>query len=234
MRLHRFYIDKPIAQETFDITDRELIHQWRSIFRYNVGSQVVLFDGSGVDYLCVITSLRNLGGTVSVIKKVKTADTSLRKNIWLCLALIKKDNFELAVQKAVELGVNHIVPIVCEHSEKRKLRLDRMKKIAIEASEQSGRGDIPVVHEVTIIPDLFASGVLPQEKIAMHPSGIPFKQYRDSTNAASIATFVGPEGGFGEKEIALFKSYNMPIVSLGTQILRAETAAIAVASLLLL
>jgi 16S rRNA (uracil1498-N3)-methyltransferase len=234
MRFHRFYINNTIFHDTFDVTDRDLVHQWKSVFRYNVGSQVILFDGSGTDYLCMITSLRNLGATVSIIKKIKTEESTPRKNIWLCMAMVKKDNFELVAQKATELGVNHIVPIICEHSEKRKLKMDRMQKIAIEASEQSGRGDIPVIHEAVTIPELFQSGVLPQEKIAFHPSGIPFKQYRDSISAVSFAAFIGPEGGFSEKEIALFKSYNIPIVSLGTLVLRAETAAIAVASLLLL
>lgn len=233
MRFQRFYINSTIFHDTFDITDRDLVHQWRSVFRYNVGSQVILFDGSGTDYLCMITSLRNLGATVSVVNK-KKAETTPRKNVWLCVALIKKDNFELLTQKATELGVNHVVPVICEHSEKRRLNMDRMKKIAIEASEQSGRGDIPVIHEITKIPDLFVTGMLPQEKIVFHPSGIPFKQYRDSTNAVSFGAFIGPEGGFSDKEITLFKSYNIPIVSLGTQILRAETAAIAVASLLLI
>ncbi|MDO8261165.1 MAG: RsmE family RNA methyltransferase, partial [Candidatus Magasanikbacteria bacterium] len=177
MRFHRFYVNNTIFHDTFDITDRDLIHQWRSVFRYNVGSQVILFDGSGTDYLCMITSLRNLGATVSIIKKTKLEETMPRKNVWLCVALIKKDNFELMVEKATELGVNHIVPVICEHSEKRKLKMDRMQKIAIESSEQSGRGDIPVIHEITTIKDLFESGVLPQEKIVFHPSGISFKQY---------------------------------------------------------
>lgn len=250
MRFHRFYINNTIFHDTFDVTDKNLVHQWKSVFRYNVGSQVILFDGSGTDYLCMITSLRNLGATVSIIKKTKIEELSLRKNIWLCMAMVKKDNFELVAQKATELGVNHIVPIFCEHSEKRKLNMERMQRIAIEASEQSGRGDIPVIHEDVTIPELFQSGILPQEKIVFHPirtdgpegptsngagpTGIPFKQYRDSTNAVSFATFIGPEGGFSDKEITLFRSYNIPIVSLGTQILRAETAAIAVASLLLL
>ncbi len=234
MRFHRFYVKNTIFHDTFDVGDRELVHQWRSVFRYNVGSQVILFDGSGTDYLCMITSLRNLGATVSIIKKTKMEEMTPRKNIWLCVALIKKDNFELLVQKATELGVNHIVPIICEHSEKRKLKLDRMQKITIEASEQSGRSDIPEIHEIITIRDLFQGGMLPQEKIVFDKSGISFKQYINSTNQASFAAFIGPEGGFSDKEIALFKSYNMPIVSLGTQILRTETAAIAVASLLLL
>lgn len=234
MRLHRFFIYKPIVDDNFDIVDKDLVHQWKSVFRYNVGSQVILFDGSGIDYLCIISSIRNLGASVNVLKKHKTPDIATRKNIWLCMALIKKDNFDMVVQKATELGVTNILPILCEHSEKRKLNIDRMKKITIEASEQSGRGDIPTIHQATTIEDLYKSGILPQEKIAFHPTGISFKQFINSTNQISFAVFIGPEGGFSDKEIEFFRSFNANIVSLGTQILRAETAGIAVSSLFLI
>ena len=234
MRLHRFFIQTPITENTFDITDKELVHQWKHVFRYNVGSQVVLFDGSGADFLCLISSLRNLGATVEVLQKKPTADITQRKNIWLCVALLKKDNFDLVVQKATELGVSNILPVLCEHSEKRKLNLERMQKIAIEATEQSGRGDIPVIHPPQTLAEIFQTGILPQEKVVFDPCGVPFKQYLASTSQVSFALFVGPEGGFSEKEIVFLRSYNVPVVSLGTQILRAETAAIAVSSLFLL
>lgn len=239
MRLHRFFVHTPISSDTFDISDKDLVHQWKHVFRYNVGSQVILFDGSGVDYQCMISSLRNLGATVEVVKKIQPLPEATigKKSVWLCMALIKKDNFEWVVQKATELGVSHIVPILCEHSEKRKLNMERMEKIAIESSEQSGRGDIPVIHLATTISDLFESGVLPQEKLVFHTDisgAITFKQYINSTDQASFAVFIGPEGGFSDKEISFFKSYNMPVVFLGRQILRAETAGIAVSSLFLL
>jgi 16S rRNA (uracil1498-N3)-methyltransferase len=233
MRFHRFYTKIPISNDTFDITDRDLIHQWRSVFRYNVGGQVVMFDGSGTDYFCMISSLRPAGATLMVVSK-KRIDIPNKKNIWLCVGLIKKDNFELVVGKAVELGVNHVVPILCERSEKRKINPTRLEKIIIESTEQSGRGDLLSVEKIMTIQEVFDSGILPQEKVAMHPSGISFKQYKDSTNQASFAVFVGPEGGFSDKEIALFQKYNMPVVSLGSTILRAETANIAVASLFLI
>lgn len=232
MRLHRFHLSTPIEKEVFDITDRDIVHQWKSVFRYNVGSQVILFDGSGTDYLCLITSIRNLGATVSVLKKKSVED--LPKNIYLCVALIKKDNFELVVQKATEIGVNHIIPVICEHSEKRKLNMDRMRKIAKESSEQSGRGNIPTIHEITKIPQLFSSGVLPQEKVVFDLTGVPFRQWWNTVTQPSIACFVGPEGGFTPAEINLFRSYNVPVVTLGNRILRAETASLAVSSLLLL
>ena len=233
MRFHRFYTDIPISSDTFDVNNKDLIHQWRSVFRYNVGGQVIMFDGSGTDYFCMISSLRPTGATLMVVSK-KVIDFSTRKNLWLCVGLIKKDNFELVVEKAVELGVSHIVPIICERSEKRKLNFERLKKIIIESTEQSGRGDLLSVEKIMTTQEVLDTGILPQEKVVMHPSGISFKQYKDSTNQFSFGVFVGPEGGFSDKEIALFKKYNMPVVSLGTQILRAETANIAVASLFLI
>ncbi len=234
MRFHRFYLQTPITEKTFDINDRDLVHQWKHVFRYNVGSQVVLFDGSGTDYLCLISAMRNLGATVEILEKHQTADISQRKNIWLCSALLKKDNFDLVVQKATEIGVSNILPVLCEHSEKRKLNLERMRKIAIEATEQSGRGDIPIIHLSQTLVEIFQTGTLPQEKVFFDKSGVPFNQYRAGTNQVSFALFVGPEGGFSEKEISFLRGYNMPAVSLGPQILRSETAVIAVASLFLL
>jgi 16S rRNA (uracil1498-N3)-methyltransferase len=239
MRLHRFFINQNIAEifeqkDSFDIADRDLVHQWKNVFRYNVGSQVILFDGGGSDYLCIILSLRNSGATVQILKRHKTADKTARKNVWLCAALLKKDNFDLVLQKATEIGVSNIVPLLCERSEKRKLNLERMKKIAVEAGEQSGRGDIPVVHPPMTLAEIFQTEILPQGKVIFDPSGISFREYINSANQNPLAVFIGPEGGFSEKEIAIFKSHDAQIVSLGPQILRAETAAIAVASLLLL
>jgi 16S rRNA (uracil1498-N3)-methyltransferase len=181
----------------------------------------------------MITSLRNLGATVEVIENKEIS--MKRNNVFLCMALVKKDNFELIAQKVTEIGVTHIVPILCEHSEKRKLNFERLNKIVLEASEQSGRGDIPTIHEVMKIEEVFKKGILPQEKIVLHPEGDTLKKYLSGLHEAkSFAVFVGPEGGFTPKELELLKSYNVPIVSLGSQILRAETAAIAISSLLIL
>ena len=155
--------------------------------------------------------------------------------IWLCQALIKKDNFEMVTQKVVEIGVSVIVPILAERSEKKKVNMERLKKIAVEASEQSGRADVPEIFEETTLVDLFESGALPPDKIALDLTGIDFHKFVSGLNpVGAIAVFVGPEGGWSEKEIEFFKQHNVSILSLGSQILRAETASIAISSLLLL
>lgn len=235
MRLHRFYISERISEteKTIHIQDRDLIHQWRKVFRYNVGSQVIVFDGSGIECRAVIAKVSPSEAELSVLETKEVPAPT--KNIWLCLSVIKKDNFEFVVQKAVELGVTHIVPVLGERSEKKKLNIERLEKIVREATEQSGRGELMKIHELTTLPKLFESGILPQEKIFFHPEYPPVQQYISAQSAQySHAYFIGPEGGFSEEEIELFKQYNVAGFSLGPRILRAETAAIAVAALFLI
>ncbi len=233
MRVHRFYVNTPVSGRKFDITDREMLHQWKSVFRYNVGSQVIIFDGSGTDYLCMITSLRNLGATLEIIEKLDGGGKA-KRNLWLCLGIIKKDNFELVVEKATELGVSHIVPILCERSEKKNLNMERLKKITIEASEQSGRGDIPAIHDIVSLHDLLSSDVLPSSALVLDLDGSYVKDMITPEEPKTLAIFIGPEGGWSENELSMFLLANILKVSLGSQVLRAETAAISASSLLLL
>ena len=233
MRLHRFYLSTPISLDTFDITDRDLVHQWRTVFRYNVGSQVILFDGTGVDYLVMITSLRNLGATIEVVQK-KNNKRKPKIELTICVGLIKKDNFELVVQKVTELGVSRIIPVLCERSEKKNINIERLQKIVIESSEQSGRCDLAVIHEIIELSDLLQRGTLPENKIVLHPDGQYIGDMLQAKTPTDLAVFIGPEGGFSDRELKEFAEHNIPSISLGPQILRAETASIAVASLLLL
>ncbi len=232
MRLHRFYTRAPITKDIFDIADRELVSQWKNVFRYNVGSQVILFDGFGEDYLCLISSLRNLGATVSVVRKMKGKEKP-ETNLWLCLAIIKKDNFELMVQKATELGVSNIVPVLCERVEKKNLNLERLQKISIEAAEQSGSSVVPKIHEIVEFSKILDMDLLPNRVVALSPEGESFKKLSEE-KAKDIAVFIGPEGGWSEREVESFKKHNVELISLGSPTLRAETAAIAISSLLLL
>jgi 16S rRNA (uracil1498-N3)-methyltransferase len=233
MRLHRFYISQKIDSKKFDISDKDLVHQWKKVFRYNVGSQVIIFDGSNIDFLCVITSIRNLGATLEVIGSKETAKP--KNNIFLCVSLLKKDNFELVVQKTVEIGVSTIIPVIFERSEKKKINKERLQKIAKEASEQSGRGDLANIGDVYEIEDLLSSGILPQEKIFFDKNKPPIKNYLQSnTEQHSFALFIGPEGGFSPKDIEIFEKYNIYGFELGQNTLRAETASIVSSSLFLI
>jgi 16S rRNA (uracil1498-N3)-methyltransferase len=242
MRLHRFYLEQSIAnsvvkektQQEIKVENEDLIHQWRDVFRYTTGAQVVVFDGDGFDYLCMIAHIYNRTAELAIVSKKKSvmpADHTQHK-LALALSMIKKDNMELVIQKATELGVSEIFPILSERSEKKSLNMTRAKKIAIEASEQSGRGDVPSIHEPIDLDEFLKfeknkenlNGF--ESKIVCDPSGE--KKLDKSVIKSSALICIGPEGGYSEKELALFKAQGFEICNLGNLVLRAETAAIAV------
>ena len=221
MRLHRFYINTPLEHTREIIDDEKLIHQWRDVFRYNVGSEVIVFDGSGTEFDAVIEKLNNREAELRLVSEREGIVPD--REVVLCQSLIKKDKMEWVVEKATELGVSKIIPIISERSEKKGLNLERARRIAIEASEQCGRADVPVLGSIMGLEECImgAEG----EKIVFDITGEPFSS-SVIHNIYPISLFVGPEGGWTEKEIEIFKESNAKIFSLGKLTLRAETAAI--------
>lgn len=241
MRLHRFFVGEMSGgqigeQKKLDIFDADLIHQWKKVFRLGAGDDVILFDGSGREYTCKIEMLSKDSAQVSVGES--RAVPEAKKDVWLCVALIKKDNFEWIVEKGTELGVRHFVPVVAERSEKKDLNMERLIKIAREASEQSGRATVPEIHPVMTLEGIFSGNdsslfKFPNHRIAFDPEGIAMIS-KDTSDTESVAIFIGPEGGWSEREIEFFKKQEVDLKTMGNQILRAETAAIATATLFLL
>lgn len=229
MRLHRFYINKKLNNDSqLTIDDQGLIHQLRNVFRYGVGDMVVLFDGNGNDYICEIISLDKKEAEVKITEKKKGITPD--KEVWLFFSLIKKDNAELILQKCTELGVSNFVPIISERSEKKDLNIERARKILIEASEQCGRSDIPKLHEVSSLSEVIEKYSKKINLIAFDSSGTQNSKLK--TENFPVGLLVGPEGGFTDDELEIFKQNNIPVYSLGKLTLRAETAAIAVVSLM--
>jgi len=219
MRLHRFYIEK--INPT--ITDERLIHQWKNVFRYEAGDKVILFDGSGKDFECEIQGLDKKEASLTILEEKEGIIP--KKNIVLYQSLVKKDNMEWIVEKATELGISKIVPIISERSEKKDFNLERAKKIIIEASEQCGRSNIPELGEVTDLDK--ALEIAEGKLIAFHTATPPNPPLDQGKGNQDLSLFIGPEGGFTENEIEEFKKADTEIRSLGDLVLRAETAAIA-------
>lgn len=221
MRLHRFYVSQPLGEEVV-IDDVSLIKQWSNVFRYTKGDLIVLFNGEGSDITYSFTSLSSKNASLLVQKKSPSYVPSTE--ITLYLSLIKGDNFELVVQKATELGVSYIVPILSERSEKKGLNLERLKKISIESSEQSGRGDIPTILPITTLTEILANKPPHEISYVLDISGNYF--HKEKTGYKNIGLFIGPEGGWSDGEMQKFKENMVVCVSLGKTTLRAETAAI--------
>lgn len=246
MRLHNFFIDQKIgAQKEIKIDDSGLLNQWRHVLRFNTGSSLVLFDNSGLEYLAQFVELTYRGATLAILKKQKNKFLPKRE-IFLYQSLIKSDKFEWILEKGTELGVSHFCPVISARSVAKKINLVRAKKILIESSEQSGRGILPDIVEPVSLDSALSS--LSAPAIALDPTGSPFSDFSkpspsfehegsqslNGLNPTAFGVFLGPEGGFMPEELKCFTAKNIPIVSLGSQILRAETAAIAISSLLLL
>ncbi|MFA5841490.1 MAG: RsmE family RNA methyltransferase [Candidatus Paceibacterota bacterium] len=230
MRLHRFYIKEKIGdKEKIIVQDERIVHQWRNVFRMVVGEKVVLFDGSGSDYISEITSLGKNEAEVSITERKKGIIPD--REVWLFFSLIKKDNVELVLQKCTEVGAAHFVPMISERSEKKGLNVERAEKILIEASEQCGRSDVPELREITSLSDAVKKYKDELKLVAFDYSGL---SYFPKPVHHPLGLFVGPEGGFTENEIALFKENKIPVYSLGSLTLRAETAAITASALSLI
>lgn len=230
MRFHRFFIEQEIPESgEIKVADNNLIHQWGKVFRFKAGDQVILFEGTGYDYVSEIISLDKNQGVLKVVEKIQNKNIP-KKEIHLFQSIIKKDNFEWVLEKGTELGVSYFHPIISERSEKKNINFERASKIIKEASEQSGRGNLPILGDLIDLKESLSNDF---SSVAFHPAGDKFSK-DDFKNEKIIGIFIGPEGGWSDRELEIFKEKGVKVLSLGSQILRAETAAIAVSSLLLL
>ena len=211
MKIHRF-----IGR----IGDKEISSQIRNVLKLKAGEQIIIGDGKGNDELVEITGM----GKEITYKSVRRLEVEkLVREVSLYLAILKKENFELAVQKAVECGVSKIIPIITKRTIKTGLNIPRLEKIILEASEQCGRSIVPTLSSILNFKDALKDGSESEEKIIFHPIG---KTYGVNKEARTISIFVGPEGGFTEKEIELARNAGFSVASLGSLTLRGETATI--------
>ncbi|HBH71799.1 MAG: Ribosomal RNA small subunit methyltransferase E [Parcubacteria group bacterium GW2011_GWC1_42_11] len=220
MRLHRFFVENKIpASGEFSVTNETLLNQWRNVLRMEEGSSAILFNGDGSESLCEFVSLSKKNALLKVLETNKGLVPA--REMTLYIALIKKENFEMVLEKATELGVSRIVPVQAARSEKKGVNYERAQKILREASEQSGRATVPAISEIISVEKI------PDGVVVFDPRGqISAREYFTEHTTAPVSLLIGPEGGFTDAEIESFHSRNIPIVTTGTQILRAETAAI--------
>lgn len=228
MKLHRFFVEQEIGdKKTLEIKEERLLYQWRNVLRFLVGDKVTLFDGRGSDFLCEINILTKNEAKLSVLEKEKGIIP--KKKITLFISLIKRENFELVLEKATELGVSQIIPVIADRSEKKSFNHERSTKIIVEASEQSERADIPILNEAMRLEEAVNKHKKEIPLVVFDPTGTSSREI--STKDSSLGLFIGPEGGFTPKELDFFKEKEIPILKLGEQILRAETASIVAISL---
>jgi 16S rRNA (uracil1498-N3)-methyltransferase len=221
MKLHRFIGSFDLAKEKVEILNPENIKQIKDVLRLQKGDKIILSDGRGKNAEAEIDFL-STDKIVCTLQEVSVEKETGAK-VSLYLAILKKENFELAAQKATEAGVAGIVPIITERTIKTGLNEKRLKKIMLEASEQSGRSVVPILSPILNFENALAFGSASEEKIIFHLGAEP---YQPNKNAKSASIFIGPEGGFTETEIKIAEKAGYTVASLGPLTLRGETAAI--------
>jgi 16S rRNA (uracil1498-N3)-methyltransferase len=215
----------------------------RDVLRLKRGDEAFVFDGEGREYRCRVEESRREGATLGIVEEVEPQRMESPLSLQLGVALLKSEKFDLVVQKATELGVAHIIPVMTKFADVRirddadgERRVARWKRIALEAVKQSGRARLPEVIEPTPFAALVESG-WPGEGCRLVFSerdgrGLLEAAAQWAEGYAGVTALIGPEGGWADEEIAHAKACGWSIVTLGGRRLRAETAAIAVAALL--
>ncbi len=235
----KFFVDtKDITTTNIVVRDANYNHIV-NVFRSGVGDELLLNDRQGKDYKCVIETVQK-DFLVATIKDIIQINTEPTTQVVLFQSLIKNDNLELVIQKAVEVGVTKIVPIYTKRcvvkldgDKKVASKVDRWNKIAEAAAKQSGRGVVPEVCTPMMFADAVAyakqnitTNIIPYEK--QQDSGI--KSVLSQIASNKIGVFIGPEGGFEEAEISFATTEGVIPVTLGRRILRSETASIVMVS----
>jgi 16S rRNA (uracil1498-N3)-methyltransferase len=230
MRLHRFYINQEIGKE-IRIEDKEFLHQWQKVFRFEASDRVIVFNGGDSEYEGYFKILAK-NEAVLVIDKEREVKNSQKIELHIFQSIIKKDNFELVVEKCTEIGVAAFHPIISERSEKKDLNIERLNKIAKESAEQSGKTILPVI----FAPESLGKAIkdFDGELFTLDFDGADFSKAFSANKNKKVGILIGPEGGWSDNERIVFDEMGIANVSLGSQVLRAETAAIAVSTIILL
>ncbi len=233
--MHRFYVAQKVEQDIIGITDVEQLHHIRDVLRLKVDDEIIIFDNKGNEYTGTITEL-DKKQAVLTLKASKSAENRPIK-ITVACALPKKGKIDEVIDNLTQLGVDRIIPmttkrvIVRLEDSKKAARLQRWRKIAQSAAQQSQRNSIPLIEPITS-----ANGVLARShdfdlKLIPTLSGKKhIKEVLAESKPSNILVLIGPEGDFSPQEIELAKSEGFIPVSLGNSVLRVDTAAIAVAS----
>lgn len=229
MKVHRFFIADEIAGDTYLIQDESLLHQITRVLRLRKGDRIILCGENATDYVSDITSLDKRHIEVRILKTEPVWVPSA--SVTLYCAQIRKELFELVVQKATELGISKIVPLTTERTERGVISNTRAHKIMQEASELCGRGDIPELGEAVSLGEVISGHTTAINLIMFDADGAPVPAHISAERAIGI--LIGPEGGWTPAEKRLLQEHNCSIYSLGPTTLRAETAAIVATSAVL-
>lgn len=247
MTIHRFivakqYIDEANARIT--LTNPGQVHQITRVLRAKPGDTFELLDGDGNLYICILSQITRSQVVADITSKKHEAEDTHRPKLNVVIALLKSDQFEMAIQKLSEIGVNSITPCNAARSVVRlkesdlEKRYERWLSIAGEATEQSEGFYLPRLQALqnldNILKDLAkksdALNIILAERHNAPPLLHLVENGMHSQSAKEINLVVGPEGGFSDQEFELAHKLQFQFASLGKRVFKAGTAAITAAS----
>ena len=223
----RLYFSDKIQSELISYLTREQSHYVKDVMRLKTGDSFSAFNSQG-EWNAIIESYEKDGARIKILKKVRNKKSE--KNVWLAFSPIKQNPLNFMIQKTTELGIQKFIPVVCERSVVNDINIERIKKIIIESSEQSNRLSVPEITKKESLKNFLKlfpkNGCIIFCDINCNKSN--FKNILSKKIKGPVCILVGPEGDFSENERQLIIELNQTCpLSLASNILRAETAAIA-------
>ena len=232
MALPFFYISEYVPSQKEIVLDDDTSRHVVQVLRMKEGEKLNLTDGKGNLITAEIADAHKKHCSVKIIDSRFTTQDS--RKVAIAISLLKNTSrFEWFLEKATEVGVSEIIPLICERTEKQKFRYDRMKGICISAMLQSQQTWLPVLHEPKQINHLAIEQFGDQQKFIAHCEESGQKNNLSTFQPFNHSTIlIGPEGDFTKQEIELALQNNFIPVGLGETRLRTETAGIVAATLL--
>lgn len=230
--MRRFYA--PVSSFTRDdvvLAEDETRHL-RDVLRLRPGAEVYVIDGEGREFRCRVERIDKRTTYLAIIEAAAPTAAESPLDLTLAAAVLKGDKFDLVVQKAVELGVRRLVPLVTERGDVKvkdaEKRLERWNRIVLESSKQSGRARLMEVVRPTVFGDLIVSDDSPVIVFSERGGG----EFPKQLPSGAITAVSGPAGGWTDSELESAALSGAALITLGGRILRAETAAITAAAIL--
>ncbi len=219
-----FYVNpNNIKNKIFSLCEKESYHATK-VLRLKLGDTIILVDGKSQGYFGIIEQIKSkvLIGTIK--KTIKNLGEN-QNTIHISPGLFKKNRFEILLEKATELGVKEIHPIIMERSVKTSINIDRCNKILISAAKQCQRSFFPILHRPKDLQTLLNSKEVCKYYACHLDADLNLFSYKGTLRFPSNV-IVGPEGGFSKSEMDIMKNSGVSFFHLGNRRLRAETAAI--------
>ena len=210
--------------------DGSAAHYLGSVMRVAPGDAVILLDDISGEWAAMVSGVAKRAVTVTLVEHLRPREAV--PDLWLCIAPIKKPHFELVIEKATELGVGRIVPVLTRRCVVDKVNSERMRTTATEAAEQCARTALPETADMVPLAKLLADWPEDRALFFADELGGEAASPAFAAHTGSAAILIGPEGGFDDAERTRIRALRQARpVSLGPRILRAETAAIAATAL---